>query len=328
MAIYRNQTGTIDIAAGNKFYEDVIKGLRSDPKCLSSKYFYDKEGDRLFQEIMASPEYYLTNCEMEIFSQQTEAIAAVLLKQFSDFDIVELGAGDATKSSHLLNYLRKLGVDITYYPVDISRNVIHHLETEMPSRIPGLKVHGLNGDYFDMISRSYKVSDKRKVILFLGSSIGNFTPEKATHFLDTVHEHLLPGDVLLTGFDLKKDPRQILAAYNDAGGITKRFNLNLLTRINRELHADFDIKTFGHYPVYDPVTGACRSYLRSHIKQEVIINGRDLISFKENESIYMELSQKYTVADTDTMAGATGFTPIHYFFDSRHWFLDAIWERE
>src|SRR4051812_29393013 len=122
MAIYRNQTGAIDMQADTTFYKDVLKGLRSTPKYLSSKYFYDATGDRLFQEIMASPEYYLTNCEMEIFRDQTENLARILLENLRDFDIVELGAGDATKSSHLLEYLKKAGVDLTYYPVDISHN--------------------------------------------------------------------------------------------------------------------------------------------------------------------------------------------------------------
>ncbi len=169
MAIYRHQAGTVETAAATQFYNDVVRGLSSSPKFLSSKYFYDATGDRLFQQIMHLPEYYLTRSEQEIFLMQTKELAAPVLKRFNEFDVLELGAGDATKSTHLLRYLVESGKTFTYYPVDISENVIRLLEREMPQRIPGLQVEGLNGDYFEMIQKSYEVSPRRKVVLFLGS---------------------------------------------------------------------------------------------------------------------------------------------------------------
>lgn len=328
MAIYRNQVGAIADAVASQFFTDVIKGLGTSPKYLSSKYFYDEAGDRLFQQIMSLPEYYLTRAEMEIFSRQTAGLAAIIMERFTEFDIVELGAGDATKSSHLLSYLKYTGRDFTYYPVDISKNIIRLLEKEMPRRINGMKVKGLNGDYSDMIRKSYEVSDRRKVVLFLGSSIGNFTRPEAAIFLSSLHEQLLPGDLLLVGFDLKKDPYKILAAYNDAAGITKQFNLNLLKRINRELEANFNIAEFEHYPTYDPVTGACRSYLISRKEQQVIIGNMEMFYFAKDEPVNTELSQKYSVEETDSLALKTGFRKAQSFFDSNRYFMDVLWERQ
>jgi uncharacterized SAM-dependent methyltransferase len=170
------------------------------------------------------------------------------------------------------------------------------------------------------------ISENRKVVLFLGSSIGNFTRQEAIQFLGFLHTYLSPGDLVLIGFDLKKDPREILAAYNDSAGLTAEFNLNLLERINREMDADFNTFLFEHYPSYDPVSGACRSYLISRKHQTVRI-GERLIDFDRHEPIFMELSQKYSMQDTAFLASRSGFTPVEYFFDSRDHFLDVVWKR-
>jgi L-histidine Nalpha-methyltransferase len=326
MAIYRNQTGTIETEATTVFYNDVVRGLSSSPKFLPSKYFYDAAGDHLFQQIMHLPEYYLTRSEQEIFLLQKEALAAQVLKRFDEFDVLELGAGDATKSTHLLRYLAESGKTFTYYPVDISENVIQLLEQEMPERIPGLQVEGLNGDYFAMRKKSYRVSQRRKLVLFLGSNIGNFKPEEAERFLVSLNHYLQAGDLLLIGFDVKKAPKQILAAYNDRAGITKAFNLNLLKRINRELNADFDLTLWDHFPTYDPITGACKSYLISLNEQEVHI-GHQTFSFYRNESIWTELSQKYSEQEVGELALHTGFRTVANFYDCRQDFLDTIWEK-
>jgi len=326
MAIHRNQAGAVALPA-TEFYNDVIRGLNSNPKHLLSKYFYDAAGDYLFQQIMKLPEYYLTRCEMEIFRQQTKSIAEAITRSHKAFDLIELGAGDASKSVHLLKQLQQDGIDFTYYPVDISKNIIRMLQEHVPLFVPGIKVHGLNGDYIEMVRRCYQVSQRPKVVLFLGSSIGNFNRREASAFLKTLQEELRPGDILLVGFDLKKDPFKILAAYNDAAGITKAFNLNLLTRINNELEADFDINAFEHYPTYDPVTGACRSFLVSKLAQEVHIGDSIVISFAKDEPVYMELSQKYSVEEITQMGNQSGFEKVACFFDSTHSFLDYVWEK-
>jgi L-histidine Nalpha-methyltransferase len=309
----------------DQFYDDVIAGLSSTPKRLNSKYFYDTNGDKLFQDLMNCPEYYPTNCELEIFSEKTAEISKAMVAEGDPFDLIELGAGDAMKSSYLLRYLMEQKADFTYMPIDISENVISYLNITLPVTLPGLKLNGLNGEYFNMLKQAASVSDRRKVILFLGSNIGNMPVNEALDFCKELRNHLNEGDMVLMGFDLKKNPATILAAYNDKGGITKRFNLNLLERINRELNADFDLNNFEHYPTYDPETGACKSYLVSIKDQEVIIGGKEKIQFLKDEYIYMEISQKFSVAQTEQMAAKAGFKPVNRFFDDKNWFLDAVW---
>jgi len=310
-----------------QFYKDVVAGLKSTPKRLNSKYFYDANGDKLFQELMNCEEYYPTNCEMEIFTQQTAGICDAMIGDGDAFDLIELGAGDATKSTHLLKYLLEQKADFSYLPIDISANVISYLNVTLPVTLPGLKVSGLNGDYFDMLKKAAARSSRRKVVLFLGSNIGNMPVGDAEGFCKELRNHLSPGDMVLIGIDLKKNPKTILAAYNDKRGITKRFNLNLLERANRELDANFNLAKFEHYPMYDPETGACKSYLISTEEQDVKI-GKENIHFAKDEYIYMEISQKFSVMQTNQMADGAGFKPLNIFFDSKKWFIDAIWLAE
>jgi len=343
MAVYRHQIGEVKtlymkntnqatptIMRSSKeasFYDDVIGGLRSSPKRLHSKYFYDAVGDKLFQELMNCSEYYPTRCELEIFSEKTANIGQALIAGGDDFDLIELGAGNAMKSTFLLKYLLEHKADFTYLPIDISANVIAYLSATLPQTLPGLQVTGLNGEYFDMLEKSSAMSNKRKVVLFLGSNIGNMSIIEAGAFLKRLRDHLNPGDMLLVGMDLKKNPKTILAAYNDKGGITKRFNINLLGRINRELGAGFITTQFEHYPTYDPETGACKSYLVSMVDQQVRI-GDETIRFLKDECIFMEISQKFTIAQTDQIANNNGFKPVTRFFDQKKWFTDVIWVAE
>jgi len=351
----------------SRFYEECIKGLKSEPKRLNSKYFYDSAGDRLFQEIMNSPEYYPTRSEMEIFSDQTADLAAAMMiggdtapmthagtapmtdvgaapmthagtapmtdagaapmTDDTAFDLIELGAGDASKSLHLLKYLLEQKAQFTYLPIDISGHIISYLELNLPVILPGISIKGLAGEYFDMLKKATVISNRRKVVLFLGSNIGNMYLSASQQFCKELREHLSPGDRVLMGFDLKKNPHTILAAYNDKGGITRRFNLNLLVRINRELGANFKIAQFDHYPCYNPETGTCKSYLISLVEQEVAIKG-EVIHFDKDEYIDMETSQKFTLTQTDQLAQTAGFTPSKRFMDRKKWFLDALWVAE
>lgn len=308
----------------DQFFDEVITGLRSSPKRLSSKYFYDANGDKLFQDLMNCEEYYPTKCELEIFSTKTAEICRAMIADGSPFDLIELGAGDATKSTYLLQYLMEQKADFTYNPIDISDNVISYLNITLPVTLPGIRINGLNGEYFAMMTQAAALSDRRKVILFLGSNIGNMPVADAITFSKELRKHLNKGDMALIGFDLKKNPATILAAYNDKGGITRRFNLNLLERINRELGGNFEVNKFEHYPTYDPESGACKSYLVSQQDQIVTIGDKH-IHFRKDEYIYMEISQKFTVMQTGEMAEKSGFKPVELFFDSKNWFLDAIW---
>lgn len=309
----------------NQFLQDVITGLSATPKYLHSKYLYDGQGDILFEEIMHSQEYYVTDCEMEIFQNQCERLCEYIKSFFNGFDVVELGAGDGIKSYHLLKCLQTQNTAFTYYPIDISTQMIGHLEESLPEKIPGLKVRGLNGDYFDMLEEATRLSDKPKVVLFLGANIGNMPPAEAEQFCRKLHSLLQKGDLVLMGFDLQKNPWVIFNAYNDHGGITREFNLNLLRRINTELGADFNLDNFEHYENYDPETGACKSYIIS-LKDQIVHLDNKEIKFNENEFIFTETSQKYRLDETDELAVKTGFKPLDHLFDSKKWFTDVLWE--
>ena len=309
----------------NNFLQDVLKGLQSSPKYLESKYFYDKKGDELFQKIMASDDYYLTNCEMEILSGQKAKIAEAVSEEEGKLDVIEFGAGDATKSIHLLKEFCEKGIIANYFPIDISENIIGMLKQNIPNEIPGLNIHGLHGEYFDMLAEANRISKSRKLVLFLGANIGNFKFDAMPAFCKKLRSLLSDGDMVLIGFDLKKDPKKILSAYNDSEGITNQFNLNLLRRINSELNAGFNLNNFEHYAMYDPDSGACKSYLVSIKEQNVCIDGR-AINFEKDETIFMEISQKYSVAQIDEIAVECGFTPVAHFFDTKKYFVDVIWK--
>ncbi|MFL6373110.1 MAG: L-histidine N(alpha)-methyltransferase, partial [Pyrinomonadaceae bacterium] len=215
----------------SQFAEDVLAGLSAKPKYLSSKYFYDDHGSRLFQEIMKLPEYYLTGCEMQIFESQTSAIHEAFANGDGKFDLIELGAGDGTKTAVLIDHFLEQNADIRYSPIDISREALDELTTTFTTKFPGLRMQALNGDYFQMLRSLRDLSERRKVILFLGSNIGNFSRQQAVSFFRSLRAVMSDDDLLFVGFDLQKDPHVIAAAYDDKEGVTAKFNLNLLARI-------------------------------------------------------------------------------------------------
>lgn len=309
----------------NQFLNDVLEGLSSNPKQLHAKYLYGERGDVLFQKIMHSDQYYLTDCELEIFKTQSNNIANLVKRFDSGFDLIELGAGDAFKSSVLIKSLLDNGLDFTYYPIDISAEVIELLENKLPAKFPDLKVIGLNGDYFEMLKQAAQISRRPKLVLFLGANIGNMTPSDAELFCLQLHKHMHPGDLCLIGFDLIKNPWIIFNAYNDRKGITKDFNLNLLSRINKELDADFNPEQFEHFENYDPETGACKSYLIS-LTDQVVSLGKNAITFTENECIFVEISQKYNLRQITALAEKCRFKMVDSLFDSKKWFTDVIWK--
>lgn len=306
------------------FAKDVVDGLSRDPKQLSSKYFYDKKGDELFQAIMRMPEYYLTDCEYSIFNQQKANILNAIGR--ADFELIELGAGDGFKTKVLLEHFLQEEVPFVYRPIDISQNVLDGLQTELQQQWPDLAVRPLKGDYFKMLEQLHSENGQRKVVLFLGANIGNYTRTEALRFLINLREQLDPEDLLLIGFDLKKDPEVILKAYNDPAGITAAFNLNLLTRINRELGGNFDLEQFSHWETYHPITGEAKSYLISHREQEVEISAVEKsFQFDAWEAIDVELSLKYNPKEIKALARAAGFRIIEHFYDDKNYFVDSLW---
>jgi dimethylhistidine N-methyltransferase len=308
------------------FAKDVLRGLSSEPKSLSSKYFYDDEGTRLFQEIMKLPEYYLTRCEDEIFSEQREEIYRAFADGDECFDVIELGAGDGTKTAVLIDHFLHQGADISYSPIDISQEALDALTSKFSAKFPSLKMLARKGDYFEILKSLQNGSTRREILLFLGSNIGNFTRDQSVDFFRKLREAMKPHDLLFVGFDLQKDPRVIERAYDDSRGVTAEFNLNLLRRINRELGGNFDPDKFLHYANYRPIEGSARSFLISREKQAVRIEALGCtVHFDQWEAVFMEISQKYSHSLIEELARDSGFEIKQNFFDSRKYYCDSLW---
>ena len=309
----------------NTFAKDVDEGLSLSTKSLPSRYFYDKVGDEIFVKIMEMPEYYLTDAELEIFNGQTEALISSFGMNGEHFEVVELGAGDGIK---VINLLKKLnGSKFTYAPIDISQNAISKLKDRLLGEMPELDFDGQQGEYFEVLDKLKDVG--KKVILFLGSNIGNLTDDRAHDFMLKISESMNHHDKLLIGFDLKKNPETIELAYNDPHGYTEAFNINLLKRINRELNGNFDFQKFKHIPEYDEESGIALSYLESQEDQEVFIGeiGKSFI-FRQGERIHTEISRKYDLDIINEIARNTGLIVKQKFYDSRMYFVDVLFEKE
>ncbi|MDB4088059.1 L-histidine N(alpha)-methyltransferase [Flavobacteriales bacterium] len=308
-----------------QFKNDVNIGLSSSPKFLSSKYFYDKIGDELFVEIMNIPEYYLTRAEFEIFNKKTsDLIDSFEIDENEKFQLLELGAGDGTKTKELLKVLVSQGYDFEYVPIDISQNTLDKLESSLEKEIPTLSVTQKQGDYFEVLS-SFKEVKTRKIVLFLGSNIGNLTDELSSKFLYELGGNLNENDRLLLGVDLIKPVDIVLPAYNDKQGITAKFNLNLLTRINSELSANFNLSNFKHQPEYTIEEGIAKSFIVSTEKQTVEIKSiKKTFSFDKEERIHTEISRKYNDSIINKIIENTDFTIENKILDSKEYFADYI----
>lgn len=310
----------------NEFLHDTLKGLSSNPKYLSSKYFYDERGSKIFQDIMRMPEYYLTDCELEIFKTQQQKIFNDFTNGPDGFDVLELGAGDGMKTKVLLKHFVNQKANFTYSPIDISSTVISELIKDIKIEIPDLHVEGLKGDYFKMISSFKDKVSKRKIILFLGSNIGNFSLEDSVGFLIKLRKSMNKNDLLFIGFDLKKENSLILDAYNDASGHTAAFNLNLLYRINTELDSNFDLDNFYHEEVYDAESGKAESFLISKIEQTASIKKLNkTFFFAKGEKIFTEMSQKFDINMIEELAEKSGFKIVRNYFDKRQYFMNSLW---
>jgi dimethylhistidine N-methyltransferase len=278
---------------------------------------------------MKLPEYYLTRAELEIFAEQADDIFQAFGESGETFDLIELGAGDGTKTSVLVESFLKQKTDFTYIPVDISAEALSFLNEKFNREFPGLAIQPEQGDYFRTLETFKTKSNRRKIILFLGSNIGNFSQTQAQDFFKNLRALMNDTDLLFVGFDLQKDPRTILRAYDDAQNVTAEFNLNLLTRINRELGADFDLQEFLHYASYHPIEGAARSFLISRKAQTVLVETLNkTFEFAAWEPIFMEISQKYTLRMIEDLAQASGLRVSKNFFDSQNFYTNSLWKPE
>jgi L-histidine Nalpha-methyltransferase len=270
------------------------------------------------------PEYYLTRAEFEVLTEHKQAIAA----QFSTpgfFHLVDLGAGDALKTKLLLRELQQQGHAFDYVPIDISGDAMVQLTDSLQEELPDLQVQAVVGEYIEALTWLQANKTERKVVLFLGSNIGNFEQAESLEFLKRIRKCLNPGDKLLLGIDLRKDPSTILHAYDDAAGVTAAFNLNLLHRINSELGGNIDVDQFRHYASYNPQQGVMKSYLVSQADQEIYLQktGKHY-NFKAWEAIHTENSHKYTLDQVQKMARKCGFEKTAVFQDEKRYFADVL----
>ena len=308
-----------------QFLKDVDEGLSSNPKTLKSKYFYDDKGSELFRQIMDLPEYYLTRAELEIFKTKSDQIIEAI--DTDRFNIIELGAGDGFKTKEFLRAAEEEKLTTNFYPIDISMEALEMLSENIKGVYPEDRVELHHGDYFVELEKVYS-STVQEVVLFLGSNIGNYNPDRAIELLKLIGAKIKLGDILLLGVDLKKDPKLIARAYNDSQGVTRNFNLNLLSRMNRELGANFNLEAFDFYSFYDPDFGGVKSYLVSLNDQEVNFDSLDkTFSFAKNELVYTELSKKYSIAEIAELASQAGFQLKEYILDSKEYFAECILEK-
>lgn len=302
------------------FRADVLLGLSQPQKALSPKYFYDAAGSRLFDHICRLPDYYPTRCELEILNARAAEIGALAGPGAS---LVEFGSGSSIKVRLLLDAMAE---PAAYVPIDISGPHMRAAVARLAEAYPAVAMVPVEGDFTQAV-RLPPLGEGRKVGFFPGSTIGNFTPEAATHFLAHVGDVLGEGSALVIGFDLAKDRAVLEAAYDDRGGVTAAFNLNLLARINREVGADFDTSAFRHKAFFNAGESRIEMHLESVREQEVRI-GRHHFAFAPGETIHTENSYKFSADAFLEMARQAGWRRRAVWTDPKGWFAVAALERD
>jgi L-histidine Nalpha-methyltransferase len=304
----RTARGAGSTATTDAFAADVVEGLTAKPKRLSPKYFYDLAGSALFERITHLPEYYPTRAELGILKANAPAIASLFPLGCA---LIEFGAGSSRKARILLGAAATVEA---YVPVDISGDFLEQDAAQLRRDFPRLTVQPLIGDFSKDLNFPPAIAKMPRVGFFPGSTIGNFEPHEACKFLHHVGKLLGPGAVLVIGVDLVKDAKILYRAYNDADGVTAKFNLNLLTRINRELGADFHLSSFEHHAFYNSEQNRIEMHLASTRRQKVRVNGTT-IDFRAGETIHTESSYKYTIESFQALARGSGWSPLKVWSD-------------
>lgn len=296
------------------FIEDARAGLTSVPKTLPPRCFYDAKGSRLFEEICGLPEYYLTRAEFEILRAHADEAA----EQFQEpAALVELGSGSSVKTRLLIEaFLRQHGA-LRYVPIDISSSALEESSAALRQEYPRLEIQPVTGEYAVGFQQLAAETDRPKLILFLGSNIGNMNPQEAQAFLRRMRGCMSSRDRALVGIDLRKSRAVLEAAYDDAAGVTAQFNMNLLERINRELGGNFNLDMFAHRAFYNAAEGRVEMHLVSLQAQRVQIEAAGIeVGFEAGETIHTENSYKFTLEQIDALAEASGFAVEARRFDS------------
>jgi L-histidine Nalpha-methyltransferase len=304
------------------FAEEISSSLNRDSKFIAPKFFYDKKGSDLFEKICNLPEYYPTRTEIGILKNlQTE------LPSFIDdsFRLVELGSGASVKTRLLIDIFSKIQQTTEYFPIDISE-ILAESSEQLLRDYDDLRITGIIDTYEGGLEFLKNYDDKNNLILFLGSSFGNFPPTNGKTFLEKINSTMKSGDLFLIGLDLVKDSQILESAYDDAQGATAKFNLNVLSRINDELDADFNLNNFSHYSTYNEEDQRIEMYLKSLVNQSVIISKSNLsLNLEKNELIHTEYSHKYTLEQIKTLLESTGFKINHTWLDENtHFSLTLV----
>ena len=320
MAIFGHPVSQViarELVALPQYAEEVAEGLLSQPKTLPCKLFYDAVGSALFEEITELPEYYLTRTELAILRESSEEMARAV---GTGVTVVELGAGTATKTATFLEALARRQMRVEYVPVDISPAALREARERLQWELPSVSVRPVVADFSEGF-HFLRTIPGRKVVLYLGSSIGNFDPDAAVKMLSQIRSELREGDALLLGTDLVKDPSILVPAYDDTQGITARFNKNILCRLNRELGANFDLDSFRHLALWNSKRSRMEIYLESLRPQRIRLSLLGLwVTMADGERIHTENSYKYTTRMVRAMLKPAGFALERTWFDEQRWF--------
>lgn len=309
----------------NEFKIDIFNGLSKKNKEIPSKYFYDNNGSHLFNKITTHPDYYITNCELEILNASKQKITDIVKK--SSFNLIDLGPGEGIKTELLMDHFLQNKLSFTYMPIDISCQYLETIARKLDKHQPPIQLSPIHSDYLNGLKWISSDSTACNLVLFLGSSIGNYSMQDTEEFLYCLHDNLHQNDYAIIGFDLQKSIDILLHSYDDSDGITRDFNLNLLHRINRELGADFNVDKFNHHAFYNTQIGAMESNLISLESQVVSVDALGTaFNFEKTEPIHVEYSYKYSLNKIEELADASGFNVIENFFDSKGYFVDSLWQ--
>jgi len=307
-------------SVSNSIAAVVRAGLLARPKALPPWLFYDEAGSRFFEQITALPEYYLTRTERKILTLQAEEIIGRAAGE-KRLHVVELGSGTADKTRVLLRAAIERQGTVLYEPVDVSASALELARSGIEGSMPGVHVLPRAGDYTQGLRLNPPMEGERRLVLYIGSSIGNFEPSEAQRVLRGVHQALSPGDCLLLGVDQVKPESILLSAYDDAAGVTATFNRNLLVRLNRELGAHFEISTFTHRALWNSSENRVEMHLISGISQNIRIDAlNESVDFAAGESIHTENSYKYLPGQAEALLEGADFTPEIVWTDEAGWF--------
>lgn len=313
-------------AATHGFAQDVRDGLTGSPRTIPAKYHYDELGSVLFDAITVLPEYYLTRAETDILRDCGWEMVRAL---GNPIEFLELGSGSAIKTRLLIEEALRVQRRLRYSPIDISPEALRASASALVAAYPGLTIRAYAGDYFALLRARALEREERILAMFMGSNVGNYEPDEAALLLSLLAGALQPGDGLLLGADLKKDPDVLELAYDDPAGVTAAFNLNLLGRINRELGGTFDVRGFKHVAHYDDRRGSVDSFLVAQRAQRVRIGALNLeLDFEEGERIKTESSYKFTIDDLANLGRTAGFELTRSWTDSGRRFAVVLLVRK